>query len=124
MELGELIDDMYVKRAARLEAQRKTDEAKSLEDAAKVALIEKLKELKLNGAKGKIATASIKTVQMPKIVSWDSTYAYIREHNRFDLLHKRISELAWRDMLEAGELVPGTESIPDDKLSLTKSTRG
>lgn len=124
MELGELIDDLYTKRAARLEAQRKTDEAKSLEDAAKVALVDMLQELKLNGAKGAIATASIKSIKMPKIVSWDDMYAYIRANNRFDLLHKRISELAWRDMLEAGELVPGTESVPDIKLSLTKSTRG
>lgn len=123
MNIGEIIDDYYLKRAARLEAQRKTDEAKSAEELVKALLIEKLQELGLAKASGSIATAGIKTVKIPRVIDWDQLYTWIRTNDRFDMLHKRISEVAWRDMISAGENIPGTESMDDIKLSLTKSSR-
>lgn len=124
LALGDLIDVMYTRRAVRLEAQRKVDTAKSLEDVAKLALITKLQSINLSKASGGVATASIKTIKMPSVVSWDLFYQYIRDSGRFDLLHKRVSELAWRDTLSAGELIAGTVAIDNVKLSLTKAARG
>jgi len=123
MNLGELIDDLYTKRATRLAAQKKTDEAKAIEDVAKLALVEKLQELGLEKASGGLATAGIKTIIIPRVKDWDLLYSWIQQTNRFDMLHKRISEVAWRDTILAGEVIPGTESMDDIKLSLTKSSR-
>ena len=124
LSLGDLIDVMYNRRAMRLQAQATVDKAKALEDVAKLALIDKLKSINLSKASGGVATASIKTIKVPRVADWDLFYAYIRESGRFDLLHKRVSELAWRDTLEAGQLIAGTESVDDIKLSLTKASRG
>ena len=123
MNLGELIDDLYTKRATRLAAQKKTDEAKAIEDVAKLALVEKLQELGLEKASGGLATAGIKTIIIPRVTDWDALYHWIQRTDRFDMLHKRISEVAWRDTILAGEVIPGTESMDDIKLSLTKSSR-
>lgn len=123
MTLGELIDDLYEKRADRLNAQRKVDEAKTLEDTAKVALIDELKVLGLAKASGSLATVGIKSIVLPRVTDWDPFYAWIKDNDRFDLLHKRVSELAWRDAYTDGMLIPGTEAIDDVKLSLTKSSR-
>ena len=123
MNLGELIDDLYVKRAARLEAQKKTDEAKGIEDIAKLALIGKLQEMGLEKASGGLATAGIKTIVIPRVKDWDAMYLWIAQNHRFDMLHKRVSELAWRDAFLEGDLIPGTEAVDDVKLSLTKSSR-
>ena len=123
MNLGELIDDLYTKRAMRLEAQKKTDEAAAIEAVAKTALIEHLQVIGLSKASGSLATASIKSVTIPKVQDWTEIHNWIRVNDRFDMLHKRISEVAWRETLEAGILVPGTESQDDIKLSLTKASR-
>jgi len=48
----------------------------------------------------------------------------VRAENRFDLLHKRISAPAWRELRELGALVPGTSAITVRDVSLTKSSRG
>lgn len=124
LTLGELIDVMYTRRASRLEAKKKVDAAKALEDVAKVELIKKLQDINLAKASGGVATASIKTIQIPNVVNWDQFYEYIRKSGRFDLLHKRVSEVAWRDTLTAGELIAGTAAVDDVKLSLTKASRG
>ena len=123
MNLGELIDDLYTKRAMRLEAQKKTDEAAAIEAVAKTALIEHLQVIGLSKASGSLATASIKSVTIPKVQDWTEIHNWIRVNDRFDMLHKRISEVAWRETLEAGILVPGTEPQDDIKLSLTKASR-
>ena len=123
MNLGELIDDLYTKRAMRLVAQKKTDEAAAIEAVAKTALIEHLQVIGLSKASGSLATASIKSVTIPKVQDWTEIHNWIRVNDRFDMLHKRISEVAWRETLEAGILVPGTESQDDIKLSLTKASR-
>lgn len=123
LPLGDLIDVMYTRRAVRLAAQKTVDEAKALEDIAKLELISKLQSINLAKASGHLATASIKAIQMPGVVDWDLFYDYIRRTGRFDLLHKRVSELAWRDTLAAGELIVGTVAVDDIKLSLTKASR-
>ena len=121
--LGELIDRLYDLRTTRLAAQLAVDKAKLLEDETKHALVAHLQEVDVSKASGKVATASIKTIQIPIVRDWELFYNYIRANDRFDLLHKRVSEIAWRDTLLAGELIAGTESIDDIKLSLTKSSR-
>ena len=123
MSLGDLIDDLYTKRATRLTAQKEVDKAKAIETTAKDALIKALQDIGIQKGTGLIATASLKTVRVPVITDWDQIYKYVRENDRFDLLHKRLSEVAWRDSLELDQLVPGTEPSNEVELSLTKAHR-
>mgnify|MGYP003547143997 CR=1 FL=1 len=122
-ELGLMIDEYYEARANRLEAERKIKEMKGVEYQLKEALLDILGEAGLQKASGHIATASIKRSTVPVVEDWDLLHNYVASHNRFDLLQKRISALAWRDMYEAGEEVPGTIAIEDVDLSLTKASR-
>jgi hypothetical protein len=122
-ELGLKIDEFYKARASRLEAKRKIKEAKELEYRLKQELLDILEEAGLQKASGMVATASIKRSVVPVVEDWDLLHEYVATHNRFDLLQKRISTLAWRDMFQAQELVPGTAAIEDVDLSLTKASR-
>ena len=122
-ELGLIIDEYYEQRAIRLEAERKIKELKEAETRLKYQILEILAESGLQKASGHVATASIKTTMIPVVEDWDSIYKYIVDTDRFDLLHKRLSTIAWRELYEAGEVLPGTTGVEDIDLSLTKASR-
>ncbi len=123
-ELGSTIDELYALRERRLDIEKTVKELKSQEHELRQELIGILNESGLAKASGHQATASIRTSTVPIVTDWDQVWEYVADHDRFDLLQKRLSTVAWRDLQESGTLVPGTESIEDVDISLTKSVRG
>jgi hypothetical protein len=121
LEVGDLIDLLYQKREERLKMQGEVDNLEMEEKAIREAIISNLGEQGLQGGKGMVATASItrRVVGAPK--DWDALYGYIQSTGSFDLLHKRISDTAYRDRLEQGVVVPGLEPVELVGLSLVKA---
>lgn len=122
-DLGAMIDALYAAREERLNLDRKIKEMKSNEEDLRMAILEMLDTAGLAKASGHAATASIRSSLVPHVEDWDSVYDYVTDTGRFDLLQKRLSVVAWRDLNESGELVPGTVAITDTDISLTKSAR-
>ena len=52
-------------------------------------------------------TVSIKKETVPTVEDWDTVQKYIRETGRFELLHKRMSAAAFREILQMELGVPG-----------------
>jgi hypothetical protein len=123
MELGTKIDTLYAFREARLELSRQVEEVKQMETMLRNDILNLLHDAGLAKASGLAATCGIKTSTEPVIEDWEQVHDYIRKENRFDLLQKRISAPAWRDLKHTGILVPGTTSVEVQDISLTKSTR-
>jgi len=123
-ELGTTIDALYSLRQSRLEKQREIDEMKAHEAHLRQAIIAMLEDAGLAKASGGMATAGITLKVEPLVTDWDPVFEYIRKENKFELIQKRISAPAWRELKESGILVPGTEENPVVDISLTKSTRG
>jgi hypothetical protein len=123
-DLGTLIDTLYATRQQRLEITKQVDALKADEAKLRGTILQILETVGLAKASGHLATAGVKTSIEPSIIDWDEVHGYIREHDRFDLLQKRISAPAWRDLYNEGVTVPGT--VPEEviDLSLTKSVRG
>jgi len=124
LNLGNRIDALYALRQMRLEVQRKADDLKAQETAAREEIMELLDSMGMVKGTGLHATCGITTKTEPVVADWEQVHEFIRRENRFDLLQKRLSAPAWRDLREAGVLVPGTDAVPVRDLSLTKSTRG
>lgn len=124
MTLGETIDRLYDTRQERLKLQNEVGALKSNEAEIRAQILELLAAGGMAKASGMVATASIKKNIEPITADWEKIHAFIRQENRFDLIQKRLSAPAWRGLLEAGILVPGTEQVEVQDLSLTKSTRG
>ena len=122
-ELGSTIDMLYTRREERLDLERKVKELKRGEEELRMAILQCLGLSGLQKASGHAATASVKTSIIPIVTDWDKIHSYVKEQDRFDLLQKRLSVLAWRDLNDTGVLVPGTEAVEDVDLSLTKSSR-
>lgn len=123
MSLGAKIDDLYRKRAARLELEKEVAAAKQQETELQDEIIHMLGDAGLGAGRGETATASLKTSTKPIVTDWSHVYQFIRDNDRFDLLHQRISSLAWSELEKDGILVPGTEAFTEIGLSLTKAYR-
>jgi len=124
LTLGQQIDALYQTRQERLDLQGQVEELKASEALIREAIMVALHENGMAKGSGLLATASIKKSIEPIIADWELIHRYIRREDRFDLLQKRLSAPAWRGLLDSGFLVPGTESVEVQDLSLTKSTRG
>lgn len=124
MELGVLIDSLYNLRQQRLEASKAVDAMKAEEAKLRDQIQLELEKSGLAKASGAIATAGLKRSIDPVVEDWDEFYRYIRENNRFDLLQRRVSAPAWRELNDEGTVVYGTTGQEVWDISLTKSTRG
>jgi hypothetical protein len=122
-DLGSAIDALYALREMRLGYERKAKELKAAETEARNAILATLEASGLQKASGQTATCGIRTSTIPIVTDWDEVFTYIKEHDRFDLVQKRISVLAWRETYENEGLIPGTEAVEDVDISLTKSSR-
>lgn len=123
-ELGKTIDKLYELRETRLGIERQVKELKTQENEYRAEILLALGTAGLAKASGTVATCGVISSKIPAVVNWELLHDYVRVNNRFDLLHKRVSVTAWRDLVESGAEVPGVESIEDVDISLTKSVRG
>lgn len=123
MKAGKLIDDLYTLRAKRKVLEHQVEGLKAKETAIKNLLFIDLPALGLDAASGKIATASIKPILVPEIMSaerdWPLLYAYIQKHGTFEMLHKRITSEPFLERLAHGEKVPGITIVKHMKLNLS-----
>lgn len=123
-QLGSLIDAVYALRAKRLEMARAVDAIKAEEESRKYQLLELLEKYGLAKASGELATVGRVHKIEPLVANWEEVWDYIKENDRFDLMQRRLSAPAWRELEEGGTLVPGTVRQDVYDISLTKSTRG
>jgi ribosomal protein S4 len=122
LNIGEMIDrlaDLKQQRTALNAAEKALGkEFASLE----YALIQTLKEAgDLEGASGKNARATVVTRTTPTVTDWEVFYAHVKAEDAFYLLEKRLTAMAYRELLAAGEPPPGTE--PFDKTVITISLK-
>jgi len=122
--LGACIDLLYATREKRTALERsiekKVEDLKKEEQALEKHLFDTFGKDDLDGAKGKRATAGLTRQTVPNVKDWERLYGYIKKHDAFELLQKRVSGTAYRERLEAKEVIPGVEAFTLTKLSLTK----
>jgi hypothetical protein len=122
--LGECIDLAYAARAERLAYQKyhedKIAEMKARENEIEEYILARFAKQDIEGARGSTATATVSRMTVPQVTDWTKVHDYIVEHEAWDLMEKRMARLAYRDRLEAGEVIPGTEPFVKVQLSLTR----
>lgn len=118
LTLGQKIDAMFdlreKKRALEaqikeLDGQYEILESELMEDMAKQGTD------KMSGAK---ASVSITTSTVANVADWDSFLAYVYKMKYGHLLQRRVSDPAYRELLEQGKKVPGVEPFHKSRLNL------
>ena len=119
MNLGELIDlraDLKVRKASiQREIDAVDDEIQDVERRIKEVMLQS--DLKM--ASGTKAKVTLKEDLQPSVKDWAAFHEFIRTHDAFYLLQKRVAATAFRDSLAAGEVIPGVEAVPVTSLSIT-----
>lgn len=108
-------------RDMRLEEQRKVDHMKEGETKIQNELAAYLTDNPdLNGIIGTTHKAILKHSTIPIITNLSVLKQYIMDNDAWDLISMKISPPAVRERWEDMEQIPGVESMPQVKLSVTK----
>jgi len=120
MKLDETIDHMFMLREAKrgLEAQIKELNAEIAE--CNDALIQRYAEVGTITARGTLASATVTETVVPKIEDWGAVEQYVLDNDAVYLLHRRVSAGPWKELLDAGDNVPGIVPFTKKAISLTK----
>ena len=121
MDLGKLIDTTWELRAKRLAAQRAVDAMEAEEKALNEQIGEALRKAKLDGGKGKAATAAFRRTQVAQVVDEDALLAWGKLKANRDVIKVGVVGEAWRARLADGVKVPGVETFLKEQVVLTKA---
>lgn len=116
--MGALIDSIWAAREEkrRLEVQVKEVEAAIAE--LQTQLMERMETEKTDKAQGSKAGVSISTNIVANVEDWDALWAYIAKNKYYGLLQKRVTETAYRELLDLGKTVPGVQPFPKRTLNV------
>lgn len=116
---GAAIDFLHKTRLARKKLEAQAELVKADEDRIEEELFAKFKKADLEGARGKLAQASISRSDVPTLEDWDKLQRHVQATGEFDLLHRRVSTEAVRARWADKKVVPGVGTFTKIKLHLT-----
>ena len=102
------------------ELARTKKEIKSIQDSEKAykatqreleaQIVIRMQEQGLDKVSNDLCTISIKQEIVPTVENWDDVHQHIVKTNQFELLQKRMSATAYRELVALGMDVPGVKS--------------
>lgn len=118
--LAQCADLLYETKAARLAQQKVVDELQAKESLLREHLIANLPKSEASGVAGKVARVTIGTDTIPRVDDWDLLWKHVKKTGQFELLQKRVSNVAVEERWEHGKEVPGVGHFKVVKVSLNK----
>ena len=70
----------------------------------------RMQEQGLDKISNDVCTISLKNEIVPTVEDWDQLHEHITDTGQFELLQKRVSATAYRELIAAGMDVPGVKS--------------
>ena len=122
-ELGKLADQLHDKRADRLAADKVAAALKSEEHQLQSTLIFEMEENNLSSIGGTDCIIKRSVKQRAIASDWPEVYAFIKEHDAFDLLHKRLTDSAIILRKDDGVDVPGITMLDYSKITYSKAPK-
>lgn len=122
MPLGAMIDKLYDLREKKreLEAQIKVIDGEF--DGIEEQVMSKLAAEQVDASRGSKASCSISKTVVANIVDFDALAKYVKKTGYVHLFQRRISDPAFRELLDQGKKVPGLEPFTKSRLNLKSLT--
>ena len=120
-EIGQLADKLEVARAKRIAADKVAADLKTEETKLKALLIHEMETNALSSVGGKHCVVNRIVKQRCYAKSWPDLYEYIKEHDAFDLLHRRITDSAVMLRKDDGIEVPGVGLMDYSHITFAKA---
>jgi hypothetical protein len=119
-DVAGLADAYWSKREERLAIDRQSKVLKAEEDTYKEHLLIAMGKHELSAVGGELCRVERNRVAKPTVGDWNEFYQYVRDHDAFDMLYRRLNERAIKDRLEDGENISGLVQVWVDTLSVHK----
>lgn len=119
-DLARLADDYYRAREARLALDKEVAKLEEVEKTLKATLLSYMQSADVSATGGQECVITLKTKATPTVKDWATTYEYIKAHDAFDLLQRRLNGAACELRREDGLEIPGVEWSPVATLSVSK----
>lgn len=118
--MGACADKLYELRTKRLSIQKLVDEISEEESALKNHIINNLPKSEASGVAGKLARVTVVTKEIPQVKDWDTFYKYVKKTGSFDLMQRRLADVAVKERWNNGKEVPGVEHFTAVTISMNK----
>lgn len=118
--IGEMIDELYDLRSARLAMEKEVEVLKGHEATMQREIHKRLQDTGLDKASGHKANFSYKTEIQPVVNDWNAYFDYVSGQKAWPLIQKRVGVTAWKEYRNSGILVPGSSEVEIPKYSITK----
>jgi cell division septum initiation protein DivIVA len=120
-KLNDLIDEMVRIRDAKRDREEEIKVLNKQLANLQSRFIQSAKEAGTEYARGALGSATIVETVVPQIDDWDLVSEWIKENDALYLLHRRISSVAWKELRDMGEAIPGIEPFTKISVSLRKA---
>ena len=115
--LNELMDTLAATRTQIRLLQQEEKALKVHQNDLESEIMWKMEEQGLDQIANDICTISKKKEIVPTVEDWDVLHQHIIETNRFELLQKRMSATAYRELLQMEMSVPGVKTTELTKIN-------
>ena len=105
--MDDLLKDLYNERELLKELQSKEKAAKQVINELETRIIINLENQGVDRIGNDVCTVSIKKEIVPTVEDWDSVHQHIIDTGQFELMQKRMSATAYRELQQMGQEVPG-----------------
>jgi len=118
--IGELIDDIYKVREKIKALNAQISEFESQKSELEGQLLTAMDDQGITQSRGSLASATRKMETVAQADDWEALYPYISRTKSWQLLHRRINNAAYRELLEQrnGKPIPGLSSFTKASISL------
>lgn len=116
--IGDMIDQLVALRDRKRELEAQVEEIEGQYKGVEEQLMEKLTEQGINGSNGTKASCSITKTTVANVTDWDEVFKYVKKTGYFHLFQRRLTDAAYRELLEAGKKVPGVQPFVKRRLNL------
>jgi len=109
-----MLADTRAKLKALLDQEK---ELKNVQNALEAEIAADMERQGLTQTGNDVCTISLKTETVPTVEDWDVLHQHISDTGRFELLQKRMSATAYRELIAMEPSVPGVRSTELTKVN-------
>lgn len=120
-DLGAYTEKLFNAKNKKAELNEKIKSVNEDIRKLEMTILDEMQKQGLFKAGGRGGSVYIARQIVPKVVNWDQLYGYIKEHEYFHMLERRVSRKAFQEQYEDGQQVPGVEPVVFDELRTRKN---
>tara|TARA_R110002012_G_scaffold42860_1_gene116320 strand:- start:747 stop:1118 length:372 start_codon:yes stop_codon:yes gene_type:complete len=120
-KLDDLMNSLADFRDVIATTEQGLKELKQKKNDLEAQLIAKMEDQGIDRTGNDRCTVSIKTETVPTVEDWDALYKHILATGQFELLHKRVSASAYRELLSLDMELQGVQ--PTDVIRINYRSR-